>query len=147
MLFTKNMTKVSLIIIGIILLIISFVVLQVAFTPNDKTEIRNINSLCTSSVSAFGFNIPLGDIGQKLLGTDAQEACRKANYFTLLFDFGWIGYVLGGLLFIFGLVLGGGRKKYHEEKHFPQHFSKHCGECGSKLQGHEKHCPECGKKV
>ena len=139
------MAKVSLIVIGIIILIATFFVLEVYISSDAKSDIRTADSLCNAEVTAFGFKVPIGSWGQKLLG--AQEDCQKVHYYMLLITYGWIGYALGGLLFILGLVLSGGRKEYHEEKHSSRHISKHCGECGSKLEGHEKHCPECGEKI
>jgi len=140
------MAKIGLIIVGIVLLIATFFVLQVAISPNDKSNVRTANSLCNSQINAFGINIPIGEVGQKVLGK--EQECKNAHYMVLLLDYGFIGYIVGGIFLLIGLLAGIGGKAYHEEKkHSPKHSTKFCGECGSKLEGHEKHCAECGAKV
>jgi len=138
------MVKTSLIIIGVLILIITFGVLEIYLTQDAKNDIKIANSLCTAEVNVLGFNVP---IGQKILGEEAD--CQNVHYMMLLINWGWIGYAFGALLFVLGIVLRSGKKaQHHEEPSKPQkHSSKHCGECGSKLEGHEKHCPECGKKI
>jgi len=143
------MVKASLIVIGILLVFISFIALEVMIAPEQKSDIRMANSLCTAQVDVFGFTVPVGSLGQKLLGAEAD--CQKVHYYMLLIDYGWIGYALGGLLFILGLVIPSGKSRHYEDEHRASHHSgkgaKYCGECGSRLEGHEKHCPECGEKV
>lgn len=140
------MAKVALIVIGIIILIATFFVLEIAITPNQKSDIKTANSLCTAQVNVMGFTVPIGSWGQRLLGKEAD--CQNVHYMILLIDYGFIGYILGGFLLFLGLILGWGRQPHHEEQPLPsRHNNRHCGECGAKLEGHEKHCPECGKKI
>lgn len=151
------MVKVGLIVLGIIFLIITFIALEVAITPEQKSEIKTVNSLCTAEFNLFSINVPAGAIGQKVLGQ--EEKCQQAHYMMLLYNYGWIGYALGVLFLILGIVIPGRHKQridetyshsqesysHHEEKHSSK--SRFCGNCGSKLGGHEKHCYNCGKKV
>lgn len=139
------MAKAGLIIIGILILIGTFLFLQVAFTPNDISNIRLANSLCTTQVTAFGINIPIGQVGQKMIG--AEQDCQKAHYIVLFLDYGFIGYIVGGFLFILGLALGNERKEYSHERTSNRHGVKFCADCGARLEGHEKHCSECGAKI
>ena len=147
------MAKASLIVLGLLFLIATFYVLQVAFTPADKGNIRTINSLCTAEVGVYGFTIPIGAWGSKLTG--AEEQCERASQFNTLFTYGWIAYIFGGILLLAGLIIGGSQHVYHHHEptrqasthHKPKTNTKYCGECGEKLSGHEKHCPECGSKV
>lgn len=139
----NTMAKAYLIVIGIIVLILTFAVMEVYLTTDAKSDIRTANSLCTAEVNVLGFKVPVGNWGQKILG--AQEDCQRIHYYMLLIDYGFIGYILGGLLFFLGLILGWGG--HHQEEYSNRHESKHCGECGAKLEGHEKHCSECGEKI
>ncbi len=140
------MAKVALIVMGVIILIATFFILEIAITPNQKSDIQTANSLCTAQVNVMGFTVPIGSWGQRLLGKEAD--CQKVHYMILLIDYGFIGYIFGGFLLFLGLILGWGKKEHHEEQHNSSRCNyRHCGECGSKLEGHEKHCPECGKKV
>ena len=135
------MAKTGLVVLGVILLLITFVVLQVGLSPEDKNKIQAMNSLCTANV----FGVPVGDIGQQLLGK--EEDCSKARSMVMLMDYGWIGYALGALFLIFGLATGNEKSESSQRKHSSRHRSKHCGSCGEELEGHEKHCSECGAKV
>ena len=139
------MTKASLIVLGIIFITMTIIITQIIFTPAEKSDIRTANSLCSAEVNAWGIKVPLGSLGQKILGK--EEDCKNIHYMMLLIDYSWIGYAIGGLFLILGIIISGGRKEYHEERHSSKHTSKHCGECGAKLKGHEKHCPECGEKI
>lgn len=147
------MTKVSLIIIGAIFLLATFFVLEVYLDNNSKSDIRTANSLCTAQVNVMGFNVPIGNWGQRLLGKEAD--CQKVHYMMLLIDYGFIGYILGGFLLVLGLVLGNRRIEYHkeqyheekEEHHQQKHTSKFCGHCGGRLGKHSKYCHKCGEEV
>jgi len=144
------MAKAGLIIFGLIILGITFFALEIAFSPEDKSDIETLDSMCKSEVEVFGINLKVGSWGQKLLGNDAKEACQKANYFMLLFVYGWIGYVFGGLLFLAGLFSGGvqhhRRVEHHQERPHNKN-TKHCGECGAKLEGSKNFCHGCGSKI
>lgn len=101
--------KISLIIIGLLFLLLTFYTLEIYLDPNTKSDIKTANSLCTAQVNALGFKVPIGSLGQKLL--DKEEDCKKINSLILLLGYGWIGYALGGLLFILGLILGKGKRE------------------------------------
>jgi len=136
------MAKTSLIVIGIIFLVVTVIATQVVITPAQKSDIRTTNSLCTAEINAWGINVPIGNLGQKILGK--EEDCKNIHYMMLLIDYGWVGYAIGGLFFILGIALGNehAKKKIGRDKK-----GSFCGDCGSKLEGHEKHCSECGSKV
>ena len=146
------MVKAAPILIGIIVIMATFGVLQVWMSPEEKTGIKNINSLCTAKADVFGFEIPVGMAGQAILGGDAQKKKKKARYMTLLIDYGWAGYALGALLIFVGLMVSGKSKEIHHY-HSPSSENsnskktKHCGECGAELTGSKNFCAECGSKI
>lgn len=138
----KIMAKTSLIIFGILFLVITIFVTQIILTPAQKSDIQTANSLCNAEVNAFGIKVPIGSWGQKILGAEAD--CRKVHYYILIINYGWIGYVLGGLLLIGGFFSGETKNKRNIRRDKKGSF---CGNCGNDLEGHEKHCPECGSKI
>lgn len=132
------MAKAALIIIGVLFLIATFFVTQVAISQADKGNAETVDSLCNAKL--FGLNV--GQALQKPLGQ--EQNCQSAHFIVLLNDYGWIGYAFGALFLILGLVLGNGEG--YEQRRREIH-SRYCGSCGEGLKGHERHCPGCGKKV
>lgn len=137
------MGKPGLVVFGTLILIATLVVTQFWLTPAQKSDIKTIDSLCTTEVEFKGINLALGSWGQKALGK--EEECKQAHSLMIIIEYGWIGFLIGGLLFFIGLVSGGAPERRTKEPE--EHKVSFCGECGAKLFGHEKHCSGCGTKL
>lgn len=154
------MVKAGLVILGILILLGAVFFLQIVISPNDQSDIRTAEAMCTAEVEVFGINLPVGRAGQEILGV--QEECRNNHYLFLLINYGWIAYVFGGLLLLFGLILGNTKvvykkrvihrqqntqEKSHGKSLLKDKKAKFCGDCGSKLGGYEKYCHQCGRRI
>lgn len=96
---------------GIIVLLVTFFFAQLYLTPDMKSRINLADSLCTAKFDVLGLTIPAGEIGQEVLGE--QQECRNAHYWSLVIDYAWIGYLIGAIFVVMGLLLG---KKKIERK-------------------------------
>ena len=117
--------RVGLLIVGILLLIVGFVLASLASTMLGECQ------SAMGKISSF-------------FSPSYSSQCSSAS-FLLVIGYGIL--LAGGILFILSLVLRKKMQNHIEDKHSYGNKGKFCGECGSKLKGHEKHCPECGAKI
>jgi ribosomal protein L40E len=126
--------------LGIIILIGTFFFTEVMITPQQRQQIEIANKMCGASI----FGIPVGQIGQAV-SADAANACKQAGDAYQSMSMAPIGYILGFILLVIGLVAGGKKgdsepKSKHKKTVEEEKFK--CDVCG-KIYANQKEAVRC----
>lgn len=160
--------KAGLVVLGIIFMVGMFLFSNVIITPQQKQEVKLVNSLCNVNVGLFGFDIPIGQAAQAL-SPEATEQCQQYSLISKIISYEMYVYIIGFVILVLGLALGGGGKtiirevvkESHEkveDEEEPEEETeeepkikkgklktKYCSNCGTKLKVGHKFCGKCGK--
>jgi hypothetical protein len=96
----------GILVVGLIILILTFG-FSSYFSAQEQAQLQLAGSGCNSG---------LGTIGSALSQTIAQD-CQNINTINSLLALTPIGYILGGILFLLGLVIPGKRREQKQPRH------------------------------
>jgi len=89
----------GLLILGLMILLLTFG-FNSSISAQQQSLLQIVGGVCNS---------PLGTIGSALSATTAQD-CQKVSNINLLLSLVPVAYILGGLLFLLGLVIPGNKR-------------------------------------
>ena len=155
------MVRYGVVILGVIVLVGTYYVLNIYITPQQKQQLALAQVACNANIGG----IPLGQIGQ-MVSSEAAQACSQAATLSQILSVGPIGYLVGAGLVILGLVIGNGKKRkkvvYEEEEEEPEEeeaeveeepeeteqiVKVRCKKCKTLNEEEAKFCKKCGKKL
>jgi|GEM_PF-6180483 len=164
------MTSKALIVIGILIIVFTFYVNYMMFTPEEISILKTADFLCNFEIAG----IPAGQIGQAVaeyVAPDLVRVCEKAKTFLPIIKYEFYLYILGVIVLVVGLAVGGKQERViikEVEKHIPFTHEKEpkggkgekekstekkyteikfCRKCGNKIKPGTKFCNKCGGKI
>ncbi len=97
------MVKVLLIVIGVIIILLTFLILEIGLNPYMRSQLNQQYSMCSNwFVNLFS-------------NEQSRAYCSELSGVLVLISYGWIGYVIGFIFLILGLVLKTKKREYAKE--------------------------------